>query len=267
MKRFEGKVVLFCGGGGISNGTAKRLAAEGATLVIGDIMLDSATATVEELKAGGYNAVAMHLDIGDETSIKAFIEASVSEFGGFDGLFNVAADTSRETVMRDTDLLDIPIDVWERTLRIDLTGYFLTIRHALPHLLKRGGGAIVNTTSAAVHGGQCSLVAYSAAKSGVAALTRHVANRWGRDGIRCNSVSPGMILSGAEKKLAPEMFEEGKFDYDLLWTGMASRRGGPPSTRLGKPEDIAAAVAFLLSEDAGYINGQSLGVDGGIMFR
>ena len=267
MNRFQGKVILLAGAGGISNGTSKRLAEEGAKLIIGDINPDAAHSAAERLNQDGHVALGLPLDLADEGSVKAFIDGGASQFDGVDGLFNVAADTSLETAGRDSDILELPIEVWNRTLHVDLTGYFLTIRYVIPHLLKRGGGAIVNTSSAAASGGQTHLAAYGVAKAGVAALTRHVANRWGRAGIRCNSVAPGLILTGAEKKLFPEVFADDKFDYDKVWTGMASRSGGPPSPRLGKPDDIAATVAFLLSDDAGYINGQSIGVDGGIMFR
>jgi NAD(P)-dependent dehydrogenase (short-subunit alcohol dehydrogenase family) len=267
MNRFQGKIILLAGAGGISGGTSKRLAEEGAKLVIGDINPDAAQSVAERLTRDGHAAVGLALDLAEEESVKAFIEKGASEFGGIDGLFNVAADTRLDTVGRDSDIVDLPVEVWNRTLHVDLTGYFLTIRYIIPHLLKRGGGSIVNTTSAAVYGGQTHLAAYGVAKAGVAALTRHVANRWGRDGIRCNSVAPGLILTGVEKKLHPKVFAEDKFDYDKVWTGMATKRGGPPSPRLGKPDDIAATVAFLLSDDAGYINGQSIGVDGGIMFR
>jgi NAD(P)-dependent dehydrogenase (short-subunit alcohol dehydrogenase family) len=266
MGRFDGKIVLLAGGGGISTGTAQRLADEGAAIIVGDINLDAANKMAEQIKSDGHWAMALKLDIADAGSVKAFIDTAVAQFGRIDGLFNVAADTSQEIVGRDTDIVDLPIEIWNRTLAVDLTGYFLTIRHAIPHMLKNGG-AIVNTTSAAVFGGEIRLAAYTVAKAGVGALTRHVANRWGREGVRCNSVAPGMIRTGNEQKVAPEAFTAGEMDYDKVWTGMASRRGGPPSTRLGRPGDIAATVAFLLSDDAGYINGQSLGVDGGIMFR
>jgi NAD(P)-dependent dehydrogenase (short-subunit alcohol dehydrogenase family) len=267
MNRFEGKVILLAGAGGISNETSKRLATEGAKLVIGDINPDAAQSAAENLTRDGHIALGLPLDLSEEESVKAFIERGASAFGGVDGLFNVAADISRDTAGRDSDVVDVPVEVWNRTLLVDLTGYFLTIRHIIPHLLKRGGGAIVNTTSAAAYGGQTHLAAYGVAKAGVAALTHHVANRWGRDGIRCNSVAPGFILTGVAKNWIAEIFAEDKFDYDKVWTGMATRRGGPPSPRLGAPSDIAATVAFLLSYDAGYINGQSVGVDGGIMFR
>jgi NAD(P)-dependent dehydrogenase (short-subunit alcohol dehydrogenase family) len=116
-------------------------------------------------------------------------------FGGVDLLHNVAADLSPGTIGRDTDLLDVDLAVWDRTLLVDLRGYVLTMRAAIPMMLARGGGAIVNTSSAAAFVGEATRPAYAAAKAGINAVSRHVANRWGREGIRCNVVAPGLVLT------------------------------------------------------------------------
>ena len=127
--------------------------------------------------------------------MRELIAAAVGEFGGLDGLFNVGADM--RALRGDTDVVDIDLAVWDRLLTVNLRGYLLTMRHAIPHLLERGGGAIVNTSSAAAFQGEPARPAYAAAKAGIGALTRHVATRWGREGIRCNAVAPGFTATEA----------------------------------------------------------------------
>jgi NAD(P)-dependent dehydrogenase (short-subunit alcohol dehydrogenase family) len=160
-----------------------------------------------------------------------------------------------ETLGRDGDLLATDLAVWRRTLEVNLIGYALTSRAVLPLLLEQGGGAIVNTSSASAHAGDHIRAAYQTSKAGINALTRHIAARWGKEGIRSNCVSPGVVLTESAQKMAlsPEALE---------FTRMTI-----PSTRLGKPEDLAGIVAFLLSDDAEWINGQIWSINGGAMLR
>jgi NAD(P)-dependent dehydrogenase (short-subunit alcohol dehydrogenase family) len=142
---------------------------------------------------------------------------------------------------------------WDHILRINLTGYMLCCRHAIPHLLRRGGGAIVCTSSNITFGLSPAMVSYNVAKSGVTGLVRHVAGRWGKEGVRCNAVSPGAVESETWVRAT-----EGAdwIDKEKLVANLAS-------TRLGLPSDIAAAVAYLLSDDAIWVNGQLIAVNGG----
>ena len=148
-----------------------------------------------------------------------------------DLLFNVGSDMS--ILPGDTDVVDIDLAVWERTMTVTLRGYLLTLKNMIPHILARGGGAIVNMSSAAAFQGEPVRPAYSAAKAGVGALTRHVATRWGREGIRCNAVAPGLTATQAIRS-APQFPE-------LQAAALKHMR----STRVGDPDDIAAMVAFL----------------------
>ncbi|MCP9964930.1 SDR family NAD(P)-dependent oxidoreductase [Actinomadura madurae] len=173
---------------------------------------------------------------------------------GIDGLFNVAADLSADTLGRDADLLSVPVEVWHRSLAVNLTGYFYTARHAVPRLLERGGGAIVNTISGLVLNGDRGRVSYGASKSGLLAMSKHIATRWGKEGIRCNVVAPGMVLTDNSMAMIGE--QERAAVLEML-----------RSPRFGEPEDIAAAVTFLLSEDGSWINGQVLPVNGGTGLR
>jgi NAD(P)-dependent dehydrogenase (short-subunit alcohol dehydrogenase family) len=250
------KVAVVAGGArGLGAATAERLAAEGARVVVGDIEADGAKATAARIEAAGGTALAVAFDIVDEASVRALIAAAVDGFGGVDLLHNVAADLSDRTLRRDTDAVDIDVAVWDRTMTVNLRGFLLTIKAAVPEMLRRGGGAIVNTSSAASFMGEAQRPAYAVAKAGVNALTRHVAGRWGKENIRCNTVAPGVILT--------EALRSGPDSSELQRRILKAVR----VPRLGEPDDIASMVAYLLSDEAGYINGQVLSVDGGITMR
>jgi NAD(P)-dependent dehydrogenase (short-subunit alcohol dehydrogenase family) len=250
------KVAVVAGGArGLGAATAERLAAEGARVVVGDIEADGAKATAARIEAAGGAALAVPFDIVDETSVRALIAAAVDGFGGVDLLHNVAADLSDRTLRRDTDAVDIDVAVWDRTMTVNLRGFLLTVKAAVPEMLRRGGGAIVNTSSAASFMGEAQRPAYAVAKAGVNALTRHVASRWGKENIRCNAVAPGVILT--------EALKSGPQSSELQRRILKAVR----VPRLGEPDDIASMVAFLLSDEAAYINGQVLSVDGGITMR
>jgi NAD(P)-dependent dehydrogenase (short-subunit alcohol dehydrogenase family) len=254
VERLTGKVAVVVGGGnGIGAASSRRLAAEGATVVVADIDGAAAARVAESINSGGASALPLACDIAREDSVGELFEEVAREFGGVDLLHNVAADLSQGTIGRDTDLLDVDLAVWDRTMLVDLRGYVLTMRAAIPMMLARGGGAIVNTSSAAAFVGESTRPAYGAAKAGINAVSRHVANRWGREGIRCNVVAPGLVLTETAA--------------DAVSDVLAKRLARNPSGRLGTPEDIAAAVAYLLSSDADFVNGQVISVDGGITMR
>lgn len=255
MRGLKDKVVIVAGGAsGIGAATARRLAEEGARVLVGDLNSDGAEGIAAEIRNQGGHAIAHEFDIADEQSCADLVSAAVEKFGGVDGLFNVAADLSAGTLGRDADLVETPVEVWQRSLAVNLTGYFFTARHTLPAMLERGGGAIVNTISGLVLNGDRSRVSYGASKSGLLALSKHIATRWGRDGIRCNVVAPGMVLT--DNSLARNTEEERASVFEML-----------RSPRFGKPDDIAATVTFLLSEDGSWINGQVLPVNGGAGLR
>ncbi|MEV6306380.1 SDR family oxidoreductase [Actinoplanes sp. NPDC051861] len=255
MSRLTGKSIVVCGGAtGIGAATAQRLAAEGAQVIVGDINLPGANETAGKIVAAGGIGLAVAFDLADEASIRALVDRAKSEFGTVHGLYNVGADLSPETVGRDGDLLEMDPAVWRRTFEVDLLGYALSCRAVIPVMLAGGGGAIVNTSSLASCVGEATRPAYAAAKAGINALTRHVASRWGREGIRCNGVSPGMVMSETALSMMSEEFKA---------AGLAATH----STRLGRPADLAATVAFLLSDDAEWINGQVWSIDGGATFH
>jgi NAD(P)-dependent dehydrogenase (short-subunit alcohol dehydrogenase family) len=242
------------GAGGIGSASSIRLAEEGASVVVGDLDSTAAQAVVAKITRRGGNASALTVDISDEASVQALIASAVELHGGIDVVHINAADLSPEVIGRDSDVVSVPMEVVDRTLLVNARGHLLCARHAIPLLLQRGGGALVFTTSAAAFIGAPERPAYAMAKSAICALVRHIASRWGKEGIRANAVAPGLVLTEEiRSSLSPEFR-----DHAL----QATR-----STRLGMPEDIAAMVAYLASNDGSWINGQIISVDGGAVLR
>lgn len=255
MRGLEGKSILMAGGaGGIGSATSLRLGAEGASVVVGDLDGAAAAEVAGRIKAAGGQAVGLALDIGDEASVEEAVATAVREFGGLDGAHINAADLSPGTILNDSNALDIDLAVFDRTIHTNLRGHLICTQRVLPELERRGGGALIYTSSAASFVGEPERPSYAMAKSGINALVRHVASKWGRSGIRANAVAPGLVLT--EKNA--ENLEPAFFDYALK---------GTRSTRLGRPDDIAAMVAFLLSDDGEWVNGQVVSVDGGATLR
>src|SRR5690348_7180735 len=180
MRGLSEKVVIVAGGGsGIGAATARRLAAEGAAVVVGDLVGDNAEAVAAEVRDAGGRARAVQFDIADDASVTALVDTAVGEYGGLDAMHANAADLSPETIGQDSNALEVPMDVFMHTLDVNLKGHLLCTRHALPHLLERGGGALVYTSSAAGHVGEPERPSYAASKAGINSLVRHVASHWG----------------------------------------------------------------------------------------
>jgi NAD(P)-dependent dehydrogenase (short-subunit alcohol dehydrogenase family) len=251
MRGLAGKAVAIAGGGrGIGAATARRLAEEGASVVVGDIQAEWAVATADAIRAAGGKAIGMGVDGTSPTSVAAFVAATLAEFGRLDGFHvNLAGGT-----VGDVDALNCPLDVFDRGLAINLKSHLICTQAALPVMLERGGGAMIYTSSGAASGGSAWQVAYPMAKNGIHALVRHVAQRWGKQGIRANGVAPGLVLTEAVREHMTEEQVSG-----------AEKR--VPATRLGHPDDIAAMVAFLASDDAIWVNGQVFHVNGGAQMR
>ena len=252
MTELEQKVIVVAGGAtGIGAETARQLVAAGARVIVGDINEDGGRRTAEAI---GEGARFVAFDISEEESVKALIDTAIATFGRLDGLFSNAADLRPEVLSKDTDIVAMDSDTWHRSLAVDLTGFFYTARHALPQLLQSGGGSIVVTSSAAAFLGDSTRPAYATSKAGLGALVRHIASRWGKQGIRCNAVAPGLVLSDELRPKVPAERQEAYLASQLLG-------------RLGEPRDIAAMVTFLFSKPAEWITGQIIGVDGGMVLR
>jgi NAD(P)-dependent dehydrogenase (short-subunit alcohol dehydrogenase family) len=249
--RLQGRAALVTGASrGIGRATAVRLAAEGAALLLTAVEGDELDEVVAACRAArpGAAAEALPGDLADPELPAELIRRCVALHGSVDVLVNNAFWERTGAVG------EIDLDGWERTLRVSLTAAMLLIRHALPHMLRRGGGAIVNVTSQRAFASGHGAAAYEAAKAGMLALTRSTAVDYGPRGVRCNCVSPGLILSERARAWL----------NGAAWRERAMR-AAIPLARPGLPEEIAAAVAFLAGPDASYVNGAVLAVDGGAL--
>ena len=253
MRGLKGKVAVIAGAAtGIGKATAIRLGEEGVSLVLGDINVAGLDAVAAQVNEAGGKAVATRCDIADDASVKALVDLAVKTYGVLDFMHANAADLS--IILSDTNAVDVPLEVFDRTIAVNLRGHLLCTRHAIPEILKRGGGAIVYTSSAASYAGEPERVSYGVSKSGINALMRHVASRWGKEGIRSNAIAPGVVMT--ENALA-------NMPAEMQTAILAMGR----SPRLGHSEDIAAMVALLFSDDGEWINGQVVSVDGGVTMR
>ncbi|HEY2774733.1 MAG TPA: SDR family NAD(P)-dependent oxidoreductase [Candidatus Binatia bacterium] len=246
-RRFENKAVLITGAAsGIGAATARRFAGEGARLVLADIDLDGAVQLARELDDGTGRVVARATDVRDIAQVTGAVEETVSRFGRIDVLCNNAG------VGAYGESPDLDPQVWHNVLAIDLHAVFYGTRAAVPHMRRQGGGAIVNTASISGLFGDFGLAAYNAAKGAVVNYTRTAAIDHARDGIRVNAVCPGPIdtVLISFSKQFPVIVDEWKRNI--------------PMGRVGRAEEVAAAIAFLCSEDASYITGAMLVIDGGL---
>ncbi|MAG31343.1 MAG: short-chain dehydrogenase [Deltaproteobacteria bacterium] len=237
---------------GIGRATALALAQAGAAVIVADVNEEGARVVAKEIEARGQRARGQIVDVGDEESIVAMIDAAVDGFGGLDILHNNAADSDPALLERDLEVVGLDAEVWDRTLRINLRGPMLGCKHAIPRMIERGGGSIINTSSASGLTGDSTRAAYGASKAGLQSLTQYVATQYGKQGVRCNAIAPGVISTPAlEANVPPEQ--------------IAVYSGNTLTPRLGRPEDVAAAAVFLASDAAAFITGQILSVDGGLL--
>jgi len=247
MEGIDGKVAIVTGAAsGIGRASAQTLAAAGASVVVADINLAGAQETVELIEAVGGAALAVEADIASEESIAAMVAATVGHFGGLHLLHNNAADVM--IIQRDGDVVSMDVEVWDRTMAVNLRGPMLGCKHAIPHMIKAGGGAIVTTSSTSGQFGDLSRAAYGVSKAGIDSLTRYVATLYGKQGIRANAIAPGVVKTPAlAANVAPE--ELALFERNHVTPGM------------GEPRHIAQVVAFLLSDRSGLLTGAIIDFD------
>jgi 2-hydroxycyclohexanecarboxyl-CoA dehydrogenase len=234
------------GASGIGAATCRRLAAEGARVAVTDVNLEGARAV-----AGEIDGSAFELDVRSTESIAAAVSAAESELGALDVLVNNAG-YDEWSWFTDTDP-----ELWDRVLAVNLRGVIAVTHAVLPGMQERGRGRIVNTASEAGRVGSSGSAVYSAAKAGVIGFTKTIAVENGRYGITCNAVAPGPIETPLLMAAPEQLGDVGKRIVDTM-IGSTNLR------RLGHPDEVAAVIAFLASDDASYVTGQSLGVSGGL---
>jgi NAD(P)-dependent dehydrogenase (short-subunit alcohol dehydrogenase family) len=243
---FTGKVALVTGAGsGIGRASAAAFATAGATVAVADLSEQGGLETVSQIEAAGGTAKFYRADVSSETEVPELIDAIVADFGGLDYAHNNAGIESPHL-----DLVDVPFDAWKRVLNVDLNAVFLCLKSEIPAMLQRGGGAIVNTASVSGLIGGYKLTAYTAAKHGVVGLTKAAAMEYTRKGIRINAICPGPVDTAFTADLPTEI-------RDILG-------GSTPIGRMATPQEIANSVLWLMSDDASYVLGQPLLVDGGV---
>jgi NAD(P)-dependent dehydrogenase (short-subunit alcohol dehydrogenase family) len=248
MRRLESKVVLVTGAAsGIGQATAIRTGSEGALVACIDVKLEGAEETARQVQALGTQAQAFECDVSDPNAVRATVAAVVKRFGRLDVLCNVAG------ILRSDHTHELLLDDWNRVLAVNLTGTFLMCQAALPHLLETKGN-IVNMSSTAALGSHPWMAAYAASKGGVLAFSRCLAVEYVKQGLRVNVICPGGIKTSLH-----EHFRMPKgADVELL-------RGAIPFVEYVGPEHAASVIAFLASDDARYMNGSEVRVDGGAL--
>lgn len=252
MSRLVGKVAIVTGGaGGIGAATVQALSASGASVAVVDVDESNAADIAAEVVASGGDAIALGGDLSVEASAAAAVQSTVARFGRLDILHNNAALTASDFLSRDTTVTNMALDVWERSVAVNLSSQMLMCKHAIPAMVHTGGGSIINMSSGAALSGDRTRVAYAVAKAGVNTLTMYVATSHGKQGVRANTVVPGLILTDAVKR---HLSEE----------TLASLAGVTSTPYPGRPEDVANLVVFLASDESRYITGQMICIDGGM---
>ncbi len=250
--RVAGKVAVVTGGaGGIGGATAHALARHGASVAVVDIDGEGGERVAGEIRSLGGESLAVFADLAAEAEIAGAIRTVVDHFGRLDVLHNNAALTDSDFLNRDTPVTDLDLEVWNRTLAVNLTSQMLTCKYAVPEMVRHGGGSIINMSSGASLKGDRTRTAYGVSKAGVNTLTMYVATSHGKQNIRVNTIVPGLIITDAVRAHLNEDILSG-LSRALL------------TTHLGEPDDIANLVVFLASDESRYITGQMISVDGGM---
>jgi NAD(P)-dependent dehydrogenase (short-subunit alcohol dehydrogenase family) len=249
----EGKVVLVTGGGsGIGRATALKLAQEGAKVMIADYAQEGGERTVKMISEAGGTGSFVSADVSLSRQVEAMVARTVEAYGRLDCAFNNAGIEGR--IM--TSTVDCSEENFDRTIAINLKGVWLCMKHEIPQMLKQGGGSIVNTASIAGLVGFPGGVAYNASKHGVVGLTRTAALEYAARNIRVNCVCPGVIRT----PMVERIIDTGGFSEQEL-------NAGEPVGRMGKPEEIARGVVWLLSDAASFVTGHPMAIDGGWVAR
>jgi NAD(P)-dependent dehydrogenase (short-subunit alcohol dehydrogenase family) len=247
MGRLDGKVVVITGaGGGMGREAALLFSEEGAQVCAADV--DGAAA--EKTAADARDALAIEVDVVDADSVRAMYEQTAERYGGIDVLYNNAGISPAD----DDSILDTEPDAWQRVQDVNTKGVYLCCKYGIPHLLKRGGGSVINVASfVALVGAATSQISYTASKGAVLALSRELGVQFARQGVRVNALCPGPV----ETPLLLRIFGDDPAAYER-------RRVHLPMGRLAKPREIVNAALFLASDESSYVNGATFLVDGGL---
>lgn len=244
----QGKVAVISGGAGaIGAATARKLAVCGTRVVIADLPESGAEQVAEAMRNDGLEVVAHSLDLGDETSIQTLMAYVTHTFGQLDILDNNAA---MKGLREDRDVLSMSATLWDSVMATNVRGTMLMCKYALPTMISGGGGSIINISSGTSLAGDVVQTAYAVSKGAINTLTRYIATQYGQQGVRCNALLVGSVVTPAMQRALPEPMRDVITAHKL-------------SGRLGEPQDIAEMVSFLASDRSNWITGQVWSVDGG----
>jgi NAD(P)-dependent dehydrogenase (short-subunit alcohol dehydrogenase family) len=247
MGRLDGKICVITGaGGGMGREAALLFSEEGAQVCVADVNLEAAQGVASEAR----DAFAQQVDVADEASVKAMMDATVERYGGIDVLYNNAGISPND----DASVLDTGVDAWDRVQAVNTKGVFLCCKHGIPHLQQRGGGSVINVASfVAILGAATSQISYTASKGAVLSMTRELAVQFARENIRVNALCPGPV----ETPLLLSIFGDDP-------AALERRRTHWPMGRLAKPREIVNGALFLASDESSYVTGSTFLVDGGL---
>jgi len=247
MGRLDGKVCVITGaGGGMGRDATVLFSEEGARVCAADVNLEAA----EETASQSRDAFAHQVDVADEASVKAMMDATIARYGGIDVLYNNAGISPND----DASVLDTSVEAWDRVQAVNTRGVFLCCKHGIPHLLERGGGSVINVASfVAIVGAATSQISYSASKGAVLSMSRELAVQFARDNVRVNALCPGPV----ETPLLLNIFGDDP-------AALERRRVHWPTGRLAKPREVVNGALFLASDESSYVTGSTFLVDGGL---